>query len=155
MNTKITTKEFFEREKENGGLKPSNFLKEKVFSHKNSYKNTVFRLNLFCNLFQIIDPEKEFLEEELHLALVKEKRLQGLLENVQKVIDKGNSTNKTRVPIAVLVQVLKTADEKELQRIIDKYGMEPDNSTITVIQPGQPGQPGSNPPPNTTVCNIL
>lgn len=52
MNTKISTKEYFEREKEING------------SHiaTNSMKN------------KIVDPEKQRLEEELHLVLVREKR---------------------------------------------------------------------------------
>jgi hypothetical protein len=44
-----------------------------------------------------------------------------LKDNVQKLIQKGNSVKKTRVPIPVLIKVAETLDQKELARIIDRY----------------------------------
>jgi len=134
MNSAISTKEYFEREKESGGLKnTSNFVKDRT-----------------------VDPEKERLEEELHLANVKEKRSAILLDNVQKLIQKANSVKKTRVPIPVLIKVVETLDQKELARIIDRYATEPEEPGNTIVyQQQQPQQLNSDIPMTTTICNIL
>ena len=95
LNNKLSTKEFFEKDKENAN------------------NNSIGKLSN-----KTVDPESQKLKEDLNVAMMKQQRYEFTIVNIQKLIGVANGT-----PInpAILQALMQSSSEQEASGILNDF----------------------------------
>jgi len=134
-NSKISTKDYFAKEKEiHGGSAVNGGINKHV------------------------DTEKMKLKEDLNVYLIKEKRYMLTMENVQKLITLAQKNNRRIIPPEVLKQIFEATNKEAAEKILSSYLAQPEPNQnqqvqpITVVHSSRPVSETQN---TSTTCNIL
>ncbi|CAF0775063.1 unnamed protein product [Brachionus calyciflorus] len=134
--SKITTKEYFDREKE---LKTTCISGKVVINH-------------------LLDPEKQKLKDDLNIALIKNQQNETILNNIYKLM---HSAGKSPISRETLNKIINAKNDAEVQAILAEYaknnnvpGKERPTSasSISSVDSEYKGRRGHN---KSQACNIL